>query len=450
MDRLPEILRKQQLLNDAVHGTKGIVLRLHDARASTLEGVLGRGDRRVGAAIQRAFEAGARFDSWDDQLRIELWDQTFQELGIEPRRYLDAWPTTAQTPWDHVDVGIQRRFLQREYRRALLGRVSPPCGQPIAPATAATEAEPSRRRLICYHCGATCDLEAMRSRRLETMADIHSQIVEGDPSATRAVDVPVPERDRPAQPGVMAARWRLRYAKLGPAALLGHLDLVRELPRVLRRAGLRAAYTRGFHPKPDMSYGPALALGVASLDERLDVTLIDAPLADELVSRLNRSSVSGLEFSEAALLAPRAAGLQVEIGEALYLVALDHAAVEACGGPGWLRRQVEALLSAEACPLLRSGKRGRATVDARAWITEVRLDSSEVGPTLERSGVTGEAVGVWVRVLIGPAGTLRPGEIVAAVTGQAGIAYRAVRVALLARGGAPVPLVPLAGSLPGA
>src|ERR1043166_2759056 len=90
----------------------------------------------------------------------------------------------------------------------------------------------------------------------------------------------------PVRPGGPPKRFRLRFEKTGPAALLGHLDLGRELPRAIRRAGVRLRYSEGFHPKPDLSFGPALSLGVASLDEYVDAKLIDAPGTEELVARL--------------------------------------------------------------------------------------------------------------------------------------------------------------------
>ena len=82
------------------------------------------------------------------------------------------------------------------------------------------------------------------------------------------------------------SRYRLRYTKLGRIAYLGHLDLIRHLPRVFRRAGLEVFYSVGFHPKPELSFGPALGLGIPSLGELLDVKLIDRVPAAELVRRL--------------------------------------------------------------------------------------------------------------------------------------------------------------------
>jgi hypothetical protein len=73
--------------------------------------------------------------------------------------------------------------------------------------------------------------------------------------------------------GVPYSTYRIRFAKVGRAAFLGHLDLVRLLARSFRRADLPLAMTRGFSPKPRISFGPALGLGVPSLGELMDVDL---------------------------------------------------------------------------------------------------------------------------------------------------------------------------------
>ena len=91
----------------------------------------------------------------------------------------------------------------------------------------------------------------------------------------RAEDAAARPRTSPSRPAARAQgephRYRLRYTKLGRVAYLGHLDLVRHLPRIFRRAGLELFYSVGFHPKPELSFGPALGLGIPSLGELLDV-----------------------------------------------------------------------------------------------------------------------------------------------------------------------------------
>ena len=105
-------------------------------------------------------------------------------------------------------------------------------------------------------------------------------------------------------------RYRLRYTKLGRSGFLGHLDTVRVLGRMVRRAGVEVAYTRGFHPKPSFSFAPALSLGVSSLGELVDVAIeagVDG--AEELAERLSEVSPEGIEFTGAWELGPSSPSL---------------------------------------------------------------------------------------------------------------------------------------------
>ena len=156
-------------LADAARGVKGLTLRMHHSPSSVLEGILARGDRRLGDVIERAFLRGARFDTWEDQLRMDLWDEAFEHFGIETSRYLATLPVTARLPWDHLSVGLEEGFLAREYRRALHSRLSPPCGKAkgmFIHHDNVQQAESDHRKLICYDCGVACDLTQMREERL--------------------------------------------------------------------------------------------------------------------------------------------------------------------------------------------------------------------------------------------------------------------------------------------
>ena len=78
-------------------------------------------------------------------------------------------PVDARVPWDHFDVGLERGFLAREYRKALRSRLSPPCGKAAGMFihhTNAADAEADRRKLVCYDCGVACDLSKMREERV--------------------------------------------------------------------------------------------------------------------------------------------------------------------------------------------------------------------------------------------------------------------------------------------
>src|SRR5690606_20621189 len=111
MDAPEEVRRKQELLREAVRGVRGLILKVHDSTTSFLEGILARGDRKLGVVIERAYLNGARFDSWEEQLDLEVWREAFAHFRIDTERYLGTLPTGARLPWDHIDVGLEDGFL---------------------------------------------------------------------------------------------------------------------------------------------------------------------------------------------------------------------------------------------------------------------------------------------------------------------------------------------------
>ena len=323
VDSEEEIARKQALLAETAKRLR-VELKMHENRQSHLEAIFSRGDRDAGDLLERAFRLGCRFDSWDDQLRLEAWDQALEAwraglpagdggppaaLGL----YMGTIPVTAKLPWDHIDIALEPDFLVKEYRKALKDRLSPPCSKPykklLHPASV-EEAEAGRKdKLICYDCGVSCDLTAMKEERLYFLRRMNAwtKPVEAPPVERREVRPPGEQGKRSRQAPVREAqgaayRYRLRYTKLGRVSYLGHLDLTRHLPRIFRRARVELLYSVGFHPKPELSFGPALGLGVPSLGELVDVKLAEPIDPLELVARLNAVTLDGIRWLGAVAL----------------------------------------------------------------------------------------------------------------------------------------------------
>jgi radical SAM superfamily enzyme YgiQ (UPF0313 family) len=125
----PETIdRRLRLLKQAINSDKSlgraIGYRYHDGEPSLIEGLLARGDRRVGAVIRRVWEQGARFDGWSEHFSYERWvDAAREEL---PRAGVSLeWYTTRERfedevlPWDHLDSGLDKRWLWRDWEDAL-------------------------------------------------------------------------------------------------------------------------------------------------------------------------------------------------------------------------------------------------------------------------------------------------------------------------------------------
>lgn len=102
-------------------------LSWHDPKTSTLEGVMSRGDRRLGRVIREAWEQGCGFDAWTEKFDFDKWLRAFDRMGIDPAKYLRERRFDEPLPWSHVDSGVTPDFLRREYERALCGEETPDC-----------------------------------------------------------------------------------------------------------------------------------------------------------------------------------------------------------------------------------------------------------------------------------------------------------------------------------
>ncbi|MGB9769040.1 MULTISPECIES: TIGR03960 family B12-binding radical SAM protein [Caldisericum] len=98
-----------------------------DFRMSALEVVLDRGDKQLSNVIERAFKSGAKMDAWSEYFNFEIWKKAFEEEGIDMSIYLKEIGTDEKLPWDHIDSGVSKQFLLREYKNAMNGVMTEDC-----------------------------------------------------------------------------------------------------------------------------------------------------------------------------------------------------------------------------------------------------------------------------------------------------------------------------------
>lgn len=140
MNTKEEFLEKAHIVNDTVKeqlNKKSIKYNYHEADVTVLEGVLARGDRRVGKVILNAYRKGCLYDAWSETFQNDLWMEAFEEEGIDIMFYTKRERSLDETlPWDFIDVGVSKEFFQREWQRAKDMVVTPNC------------------RMACQGCGA--------------------------------------------------------------------------------------------------------------------------------------------------------------------------------------------------------------------------------------------------------------------------------------------------------
>ncbi len=134
-----ETLQEKQRALKAGNGSKRVNVSYHGAQTSFLEAVFARGDRRLGAVLEKAVEMGLHFDGWDECFDFETWQKAFAVCELDPAFYANRQRNFDEVfPWDHLDYGICKEFLIDECRRAYEGKTTPNC------------------REKCSACGAAC------------------------------------------------------------------------------------------------------------------------------------------------------------------------------------------------------------------------------------------------------------------------------------------------------
>ncbi|MBG1267301.1 TIGR03960 family B12-binding radical SAM protein [Nostoc sp. WHI] len=280
-----EFKRKQNLLRQEFRRIKGVKVNFTDVRISAMEDFVGRGDRNLGKVVRRAWELGAGMDSWYDNLdqAFSAWGSAIAQAGLDwkyrqvengewnlfhaeaqrrrgdgentqlpiPNSPLPTHSLDIPLPWDHIDTGIDKKWLQEDLQRALEAAIVPDCSFEG-----------------CSHCGV-CGTDFGHNVVIEPPA-IPSFAGEFVPNTTKA------------------QRLRVWFGKQGNMALVSHLDLIRLFDRVVRRASLPISFTGGFHPMPRISLASALALGATSNGEIADFELTVPVAVDSFREQLTR------------------------------------------------------------------------------------------------------------------------------------------------------------------
>ena len=139
-----EYLRRCRLLKSHFY-SKSIEYDYHAPDLSRLEAVFARGDRRLGPVIEEAVKNGARLDGWDEYFNYSCWFDALNTCGIDADFYTTrGYGEDEVLPWDTIDVGVSKKFLKRERKRAYEGIVTPDC------------------REGCAGCGANCLLKEVQ------------------------------------------------------------------------------------------------------------------------------------------------------------------------------------------------------------------------------------------------------------------------------------------------
>ncbi|MBM4068897.1 MAG: DUF2344 domain-containing protein [Planctomycetes bacterium] len=180
-------------------------------------------------------------------------------------------------------------------------------------------------------------------------------------------------------------RARVRFRKEGDLRFLGHQDLINCLERMCRRAELTLLTTRGFNPRPRLTFALSLALGIIGKREVMEFELAGTPSPEDILSRLNAHAPPGLHFDEIRLMGPRD---KARVSHALYRVNISAARRDQ------LPEAIQSLLAADHCWVERRRPQPRKC-DIRPFIDDLRCDNGALA----------------ICCHVSPDGTARPDDI---------------------------------------
>ena len=379
-----EVLQEKQTYLRSRLRESRIDFKWHQVESSFLEAVFARGSREVGAAIALGSERGCRFDGWTEQLQFEAWMRAFADAGVDPYAIANRpVPVEAPLPWDHIDAGIDKAFLAREYRRALDGAPTEDCH--VGP---------------CNGCGEQCAPSWPVWAEATGFRPSTPERVEALTGGNPAVAPSERPSDRATQ------KIRFEFQKVGELRFLSHLELMRALSRALRRAGIPLAFTQGFNPQPRLSLAQALAVGIEGRRELGEVELIQRMEPEELLTAWNRQLPPELKILRSWEVPLNGPSLSAGVRGAVYHIQLapngwDPTILTALG----TTESCAAFLAQESIPVEVTKKGQAVALDARPFLQEF-VDAGDHG-----------SPGWQMRLRVSPAGSVKPAAVMRSFLG---------------------------------
>ena len=329
--RLEETRRKQALLREAFGRASGAIrFRYPEAESSRIEAFLTVGDRRVATAILEAYRLGQKLDNWSDHFRYDIWLEAARRMEAEHGVDIDFFAHRERgkdevLPWDVIDCEVSKPYLWKERERSRIEAATVDCTM-----------------VPCHVCGA-CDYQVVNNRVYDARDYVH---VDGRPYDPEPVQLRLPSSaetapaseaaetlvetvreleqkvERTAPEPRTRVRMRIRFAKEGQAVALSHLETATAIARALRRAKLPISFTGGERPRPRVSLGPALPVGIESVAETMEIELVEPMEPEQVVARLAPEMPAGLRLIEGWRVPEGAPSLEQEVRKSTYVARL--------------------------------------------------------------------------------------------------------------------------------
>ena len=340
-----EILRRQGVLEKALSGNRAIKFGRHEADSSFVEGLIARGDRQTADLIEAAFRHGAWLESSAEHLNLRAWQSALSETGQEAETAFRTRSTEEPLPWDFVQVGVSRPWLEKEWQHAQEQILTPDC-----------------RDGHCSGCGVRARYGALCDMALAATAANRAE--KTLPSQAKAEALPEPP---PVQ------RLRFRIGRMEEARFLSNHEWMNAWNRALRRIGAPLSFSQGFHAHPKITFATAPPVGEESEADYMDVLLCSPVIPETLLTALHATLPSSLFAYEVAEVPLNADSLMSSVAEVTYTLSAQT-------DPEPIRCRVNQLMETASLVVARPGrpagsrrKRIASEIDLRPMLVSMEV-----------------------------------------------------------------------------
>ncbi|MBE7702817.1 MAG: TIGR03960 family B12-binding radical SAM protein [Cyanobacteria bacterium SIG28] len=272
---LDEVTAHIAYLKEKTKHIKGLKINYHEKFVSQIEAVLTRGDKKLSNYIYELYKKGCYLDAWGEHFDKNVWRETAEECGLSLEELAQhQFDLHLPLPWDFINVGLDKSWLQQEYCSAFeqtnIFTLQQTCEQG------------------CVNCGVCKNLKTKKVLAKPYIASDEAQkILDVKPIDPTKVH---PDNDREL------FRYRLKVTKKGLLKYFSHLDWQNTFHKVLARTDLKIAYTLGFNPNMKVSLGVALPLFAESEGELIDIELLENTPCEEIKTSINKNLPDGAEI----------------------------------------------------------------------------------------------------------------------------------------------------------
>jgi radical SAM family uncharacterized protein len=242
-------------------------IKFQDPGMSLIEGIISRGDRRIGGLIYDVYSNGERFSSWDEVFDYERWKKGMIRTGIDPENYMKFKAAESSFPWYFIGPGTSEQFLRSEALKAREGKVTESCLEGY-----------------CSSCGV-CD-GSLKNRTFRFPVE----------EIKKKGTFSILNYARFRSEDIKKSKIIFKFKKEGIYRFLSHLDVMSTFVRVGKSAGLPYSYSEGFNPKPRLIIPFPLPLGIESEFELGEVILSFPVPVEEFMAKLNELLPEGLRI----------------------------------------------------------------------------------------------------------------------------------------------------------